>query len=156
MSATIIALPPGVSEGHAIAGSETTSRLERLEARMRLLSRDLGEVSSTVDDVKAVAAQEHRWHAYVHGEKRSKDIKHDELLRTCRDLKSRLDKIESPGRGDYHAYSSFEAVSRKISELERATAEAQRVARNASLWARLFGETIVAVAVFTGSVAYLF
>ena len=41
---------------------------------MRLLSRDLSEVISTVDDVKAVAAQEHRWYAYLHGEKRAKDI----------------------------------------------------------------------------------
>ena len=117
---------------------------------MRLLSRDLSEVMTTVDDVKAVAAQEHRWYAYLHGEKRSKDIKLDELLRSCRDLKSRLDKIESHGFGDYHAYSSFEAVSRKIGELERSTAEAHRSARDATFWARAFGGALLAAAVVIG------
>ena len=36
------------------------------------------------------------------------------MVRGFRDLKARLDRMEARSGGDYHAYNSFEAVSRKL------------------------------------------
>jgi len=66
-----------------------------------------------------------------------KENKLEDVARICRDLKARLDRIEAHATGDYHAYNSFEAVSRKLGELER-----QR--RTARRW--LFRGTLVVVA----------
>jgi hypothetical protein len=118
--------------------AETASKLEQLQATVRLLSRDLGQLTGKVGELKDVADQEHRWHAYRQGEKRSKEAKLDEVLRSCRDLKARLDKIEARNGGNYHAYNSFEAVSRKLAELEEFKAETLRVAHNMMLRAWAF------------------
>ena len=42
------------------------------------------------------------------------------------DLKTRLDRMEARSGGDYHSYNSFEAVSRKLGEIERSTNERAR------------------------------
>ena len=39
---------------------------------------------------------------------------------------NRLDRMEARSGGDYHAYNSFEAVSRKLGEIERSTNERAR------------------------------
>lgn len=118
--------------------AETAGKLEQLQATVRLLSRDLGQLAGKVGELKDVADQEHRWHAYRQGEKRSKEAKLDEVVRSCRDLKARLDKIEGRNGGNYHAYNSFEAVSRKLAELEEFKAETQRVEHNMTLRAWAF------------------
>lgn len=118
--------------------AETASKLEQLQATVRLLSRDLGQLTGKVGELKDVTDQEHRWHAYRQGEKRCKEAKLDEVLRSCRDLKARLDKIEARNGGNYHAYNSFEAVSRKLAELEHFKDEAQRVERSVTLRAWMF------------------
>lgn len=107
--------------------AETASKIEQLQATMRLMSRDLGSVAGKVADLQAVAEQEQRCQSFQNGERRSKEVKLDEIVRGCRDLKARLDRIEAHGGGDYHAYNSFEAVSRKLAQLEEFQSDAKRL-----------------------------
>lgn len=113
--------------------AETASKIEQLQATIRLMSRDLGAVAGKVADLQAVAEQEQRWRAFQKNEKRSQEVKLDELVRGCRDIKARLDRIEARTGGDFHAYNSFEAVSRKLAELETIRDDAKRMERTLTL-----------------------
>ena len=91
---------------------------------------------------------EERWYAFHQGKKRAKESKLDETVRYCRDLKARLDRIEARGSGDYHAYSSFEAVSRKLAEHERLLDD--RAERKNVLRACLFSAMLIASVAILG------
>ena len=124
--------------------AETAGKIEQLQATVRLMSRDLGQLASKVAHLQEASEQDQRWQAFQQNEKRSKQSKLDELLRGCRDLKSRLDKVEQCTGGDYHAYNSFEAVSRKLAELETFRDESRRIERSMMMRAwLLFGAVSV-------------
>ena len=110
---------------------------------------ELGQLASKVAELQEKSDQGQRWHRFQLGEKRSKESKLDELLRGCRDLKSRLDKIEQRSGGDYHAYNSFEAVSRKLAEFETFREDAKRIERSMALraWVLFGAVSIAAVAI---------
>ena len=116
---------------------------------MRLMSRDLGQLAAksgrAAGEVRpgpALAQLPARREA-------QQEAKLDELLRGSRDLKSRLDKIEQRSGGDYHAYNSFEAVSRKLAEFETFREDAKRIERSMALraWVLFGAVSIAAVAV---------
>jgi chromosome segregation ATPase len=117
--------------------AETANKIEQLQATIRLMSRDLGDVATKVADLRQVADQDQRWDAFQKGERRSKEMKLEELVRGYRDLKARLDRIESRSSGDFHAYNSFEAVSRKLAEFETLRDDARRMERTLTLKAWL-------------------
>ena len=126
--------------------AETASKIEQLQATVRLMSRDMGQLAGKVADLQATAEQDQRWQAFQKGEKRSKEAKLEELLRSCRDLKARFDRIEARTGGDFHAYNSFESVSRKIAELETFRDEARRIERTLTLKAWLLCAAVGAAA----------
>jgi vacuolar-type H+-ATPase subunit I/STV1 len=131
---------------------ETSNKIEQLQASLRLMARQVSELSQKVVDVEETAQQEHRWHAYQETERRAREAKFDELLRSYRDLKGRLDRIEPRGGGDFHVYNSFEAVSRKLSELDAFRDDAQRVERNVTLRAWLLcGAVTLAATILVAS-----
>jgi hypothetical protein len=113
--------------------AETASKMEQLQATMRLMSRDVTQLATKVGELHDAAEQDQRWQTFQRGEKRGKEAKLDELLRGSRDLKARLDRIESCSKGNFHAYNSFEAVSRKFAELETFRDEARRIERTLTL-----------------------
>ncbi len=127
--------------------AETSNRIEQLNATVRLMSRDLGNIACRVADLEAIADQERRLQSFQKGDRRSKDAKLDELLRGCRDLKARLDRIEGRTAGDFHAYNSFEAVSRKLGELDGFRDEAKGLERTLKLKAWLLCAAVGASAV---------
>jgi hypothetical protein len=126
--------------------AETASKIEQLHATVRLMSRDLGQLAATVSSLQQAAEQDQRWQTFQTSEKRSKEVKLDELLRGCRDLKGRLDRIEARSSGDFHAYNSFEGVSRKLAEMENFREEARRIERTLTLKAWLLSGAIGAAA----------
>ena len=140
MSATITTLPSRLGESAEVAEvhnrkaaaqsleagpardsfiAETATKIEQLQAAVRLLSREVGELGGKLAEVQEIAGQDHRLYTFQQNEKQGRDSKLDEAVRTCRDLKARLDRIEARSSGDYHAFNSFEAVSRKFGEIER-------------------------------------
>jgi hypothetical protein len=125
---------------------ETATKIDQLQATMQLLGRDVDELLSKVAGLQDTADVEHRWYAFQQNEKRARETKLDEMLRRCHDLKARLDRMEARSDGNYHAYTSFEAVSRKLAELEHFRDEAQRVERNVTLRAWLFCSALVLAA----------
>lgn len=125
---------------------ETASKIEQLQATIRLMARDLGDIASKVADLQSTSDQERRWQTFQKGERRSKEVKLEELLRGCRDLKARLDRIEARASGDFHAYNSFEAVSRKLAELDTFREEAKRMERTLTLKAWLLSAAVGASA----------
>ena len=131
---------------------ETAGKIEQMQASIRLLARDVSELASKVGALQDTASQDHRWHAFQDNERRARETKFDETLRVCRDLKARLDRIEPRAGGDYHAYNSFEAVSRKLAELEQHRDNAQRVERKVTLRAWLFcGAMVLASTIIVAS-----
>lgn len=117
--------------------ADTAVKMEQMHATLRLLSRDMSQLAGAVADLQKATEDERHYRNFRMGEQRSRESKLDEVLRKCRDLKARLDRIEytSP-RGDYHAYTSFEAISRKLAEFDTFRAYAQRIERslNARAW----------------------
>jgi DNA repair exonuclease SbcCD ATPase subunit len=134
--------------------AETAGKIEQLQATVRLMSRDLGQLASKVAQLQDASEQDQRWQAFQQNEKRSKQSKLDELLRGCRDLKSRLDKIEQSASGDYHAYNSFEAVSRKLAELETFRDESRRLERSMMMraWVLFAAVSVTSIAVVLANV----
>jgi hypothetical protein len=134
--------------------AETAGKIEQLQATVRLMSRDLGQLASKVAQLQDASEQDQRWQAFQQNEKRSKQSKLDELLRGCRDLKSRLDKIEQSAGGDYHAYNSFEAVSRKLAELETFRDESRRLERSMMMraWVLFAAVSVTSIAVVLANV----
>jgi Mg2+ and Co2+ transporter CorA len=127
---------------------ETATKIDQLQATIRLLARDVDALASKVSELEHGANQDQRWFAFQQGEKRIREAKLDEMLRRFRNLKARLDKMDARSNGDYHAYNSFEAVSRKLAEFENFKDEARRIERSMMLraWV-LFGAVSVAAVV---------
>jgi DNA repair exonuclease SbcCD ATPase subunit len=130
---------------------ETATKIDQMQAAMRLIVRDVADLSAKMSVLQTASDQDQRWYAFQQSEKRTREAKLEELMRGCRDLKTRLDRIEGRGDGNFHAYNSLEAVSRKLAELEHFKDEAQRVERRVTLRAWMFcgalalAATIVAV-----------
>lgn len=124
--------------------AETSSQIEALQATLRLLSRDVNRLTDKMGEIERTADQDHRWLAFERSEKKAKQVKLEDVVRSCRELKARLDRIEANNRGNYHAYHSFEAVSRKLGELDDFRAEAKRAERTVVWRARLLCGLIAA------------
>jgi len=121
--------------------AETAVKFDQLQASHRILAREVSELAAKMAEIHETAGQDHRLHAFQQSQQRVKENKLEDVSRICRDLKARLDRIEAHATGDYHAYNSFEAVSRKLEELERP--------RRARRW--LFrGSLVVAVMISIG------
>lgn len=127
--------------------AETANKIEQLQATLRLMSRDLGDMASKVADLQAFADQERRLQTFQKGDRRWKDARQDELVRGYRDLKARLDRIEARSSGDFHAYNSFESVSRKLAELETFRDEAKGLERTLKFKAWLLCAAVGAAAI---------
>jgi len=132
--------------------AETATKIEQMQASIRLLARDVSELSVRVGTLQDGASQDHRWRAFQESERRARESKFDELLRSCRDLKARLDRIEPRSGGDYYVYNSFDAVSRKLAELDKSRDTVQRAERKVAIRAWLFcGAMVLAASIIVAS-----
>ena len=136
---SVHSVEPGPARDSFVA--ETATKIEGLQADVERLMRGFKGLADKVAGLEDACALEDRWYAFHQSEKRAKENKLDETVRYCRDLKARLDRIEAWGSGDYHAYNSFEAVSRKLAEHERLLAE--RAKRKNVLRACLFSAMLI-------------
>lgn len=131
--------------------AETALKIEQLHAMLRLVMRDVSQLGTKVAELQEVTAQDNRAYVYQQSEKRSRDSKLDEMVRCFRDLKARLDRMEARSGGDYHAYNTFEAVSRKLAEIEKAQEKEQHSRRGDTLRACLLAAAIVTAAGIIGA-----
>jgi septal ring factor EnvC (AmiA/AmiB activator) len=140
-TAPIIAL--NARDGFVI---DTALKIDQLQANLRILTRELSQLSAKLAELQESAAQDDRSYVYLQSERRSRDAKLDEMVRSFRDLKARLDRMEVRSDGYFHAYTSFEAVSRKLAELEEASEEAKKSKRGDTLRACLIAGAMITAA----------
>ena len=55
--------------------AETAGKIEQLQATVRLMSRDLGQLASKVAELQETSEQDQRWQAFQQDDKRSKASK---------------------------------------------------------------------------------
>jgi len=122
----------------------TVTKTKQLQAVVEHLTRRFEGLADKVAKLEDAGASD----AFHRSENRAKESKLEETVRSCRDLKARLDRIEASAGGDYHAYNSFEAVSRKLDTLERLLAE--RTKRKDVLRACLLSAVFVAAIAILG------
>jgi hypothetical protein len=125
---------------------ETATKIDQLEGTVQLLVRDVNALVAKVAGLQDASDVEHRLYSFQQNAKRAREAKLDEMLRRCHELKARLDRMDARSDGNYHAYTSFEAVSRKLAEFETFRDEAQRVERNVTWRTWLFCSALVLAA----------
>lgn len=97
--------------------TETSIKLEQVQVELRALRREVDALNGRIGELRKDTDQTQRFYTYLDGEQRAKAGKIDDVARRFGALKDRVDKIDGRSSGDYHAYSSFEAVSRRLTEL---------------------------------------
>src|SRR4029077_13477024 len=58
---------------------ETATKIEQMQASIRLLARDVSELANKVGALQDTASQDHRWHAFQDNERRARETKFDEM-----------------------------------------------------------------------------
>lgn len=98
--------------------ASTAVKLEQLQTVVARLEREAEEMRGLIADLAETVEQNHRFYAFQQNEKRMKELRIDDLLRTCRDIKTRIDRIEGTDRpvADF-GQTTFEAVNKRIGEL---------------------------------------
>ncbi len=107
--------------------AETAIKLDRLQALVTSLDRDTRESKKALTELTDLADRSRRTQAFEESLRNAREYKIDELVRSCRDIKSRLDHIEG-NRAKFTAMpcNSFEAVNVKLAELEAAKEDVER------------------------------
>jgi hypothetical protein len=136
--------PQGLDTARDRFVAEAATKIEQLQVTVQSLTRDVGELVGKVVQLQEACALEDRWYALHQSENRAKENKLDETVRGYRDLKGRLDKIEARSSGDYHSYSTFEAVSRKLARIEYWQDGAKRMRRRDQVRAWAFCAILLA------------
>lgn len=98
--------------------AETAIKLDRLQAMVASLDHETRESKKALSELSDVADRGRRLQAFEESLRNARDYKIDEMLRCCRELKSRMDHIEG-NRAAYSAmpYNTFETVNAKLAEL---------------------------------------
>ncbi len=99
--------------------AETAIKLDRLQAMVSSLDHDTRESKKALSELSDVADRGRRMQAFEESLRNAREYKIDEMVRSCRDLKARLDYIEG-NRAQFLTlpYNTFEQVSAKLVELD--------------------------------------
>lgn len=130
--------------------AETAVKLDQMGLEMKALSRELQLMKSDIAELRDEASRGYRFSEFIDREHKMRTTKLEELSRRFDYLKSRFDAIDGNSKGDYHAFQSFEAVSRRLTELGALEREFRDVSWKLKLSVGLFaGSLIVWLAVLT-------
>ena len=112
----VVAQGPWVGRDGFVA--ETAVQLDRVNASIARLERELEKSRETLAALQEEANRTRRLEAFEETIKNSRDNKITELQRSARDLKARLDAIEGD-RSSFAGltYKSFTAIDQKLAEL---------------------------------------
>jgi septal ring factor EnvC (AmiA/AmiB activator) len=141
----VVAQGPWVGRDGFVA--ETAVQLDRVNASIARLERELEKSREALAALQEEANRTRRLEAFEETLKNSRDNKITELQRSCRDLKARLDTIEGD-RSTFAGltYKSFAAVDQKLAELVSLQERIDRSERKARRYAML-GAVAAAAAV---------
>lgn len=98
--------------------AETAIKLDRLQAIVASLDHETRESKKALSELSDVADRGRRLQAFEESLRNARDYKIDEMVRCCRDLKSRLDHIEG-NRAKYTGlpYNTIDSINAKLAEL---------------------------------------
>lgn len=128
--------------------AETAIQLDKVQASISRLERELAKSQQTISEISEEANRTRRFQAFEETLKNSRDYKITDMQRGFRELKARLDAIE----GEKSAfvgltYKSFEPIDKKLAELASLQADVERSQQAVRRNAMLFGvAAVVAVA----------
>lgn len=150
-SSNVTALPMS-SRGRP--ANTAAARLDRLDASLAELKSDLDLARSGLALLADSAAQAQRMRSFEESLRNSREYKIEEILRSTREVKDRLDKAEGD-RAKYAALpiTTWEALNTKITELSEMAHRAERAEWRAKFAAFLFGGSLLAVACWSILVA---
>ena len=97
--------------------AETAVKLDQLALEMKSLARELQLVKGDIAELRDGASRSYRFSEFLDREHKTRSAKVEDLARRFDYLKSRFDAIDENSKGDYHAFQTFEAVSRRLTEL---------------------------------------
>lgn len=123
--------------------AETAIKLDQMLVEVKSLNRELDLVKSDIAELREEMAGSHRFSEFLDREHKGRTAKLEELTRRFDYLKTRFDAIDGNSKGDFQAFRSFEAVSRRLTELGALEREFRDVSWKLKL----------SVALFAGSVA---
>jgi hypothetical protein len=134
--------------------ADTAVRLDRLQAKIERLEHQGELVKHHIEELMDNAHQANRLQAFEESLRNSREYKIDDLLRSVKDVKGRLDQIEG-GRSIFNglSYKSFEAIDKKLTDLHVFQSRIETVQRNVKLAAVLFCGSLLLIA---GSIAARF
>jgi hypothetical protein len=98
--------------------AETAIKMDRLQAKIERLEHQGELVRHHMSELLDSAQQSNRFQAFEESLRNSREYKIDDLLRSVKDLKARLDLIEGSRTVSNHlTYKTFETIDRKLVEL---------------------------------------
>lgn len=118
--------------------SEVAGKLDRVNEMLASLSRDVELVKGDLAELRDLTDSTQRFTSFQEKELKIKASRIEEVQRRVGELKVRLAAFECGGDGAYRAYGSFEAVSRKLTELSALERQFKDVERKLRLSAALF------------------
>lgn len=100
------------------SASETALQVERLCAKLARLEHQGEVVNHHVTTLMDNARQATRFQAFAESLRNAREFKIDELQRTVRDVRARLEQVQGPkSKQSSLTYKSFETVDEKLREL---------------------------------------
>lgn len=97
--------------------AETAVKLDQMALEMKSLARELQLVKGDIAELRDDASRSYRFSEFLDREHKLRAAKLEDLSRRFDYLKSRFDAIDGNSKGDYQAFQTFEAVSRRLTEL---------------------------------------
>jgi hypothetical protein len=122
--------------------SETAIKLDQLAIEIKSVGRDIQLLKSDLAEIKDEAAQNFRFSQIIDREHKSRAAKLDELSKRFDYLKARFDAIDGHSKGDYHAFRSFEDVSRRLTELGALERDFRQTKKKLALSVGLFAASV--------------
>jgi hypothetical protein len=122
--------------------AETSIKLDQMLLELKALGRDLQLVKSDIAELREDASRSYRLSEFLDREHKTRATKLEDLARKFEYLKSRFDAIDGNSKGDYHAFQTFEAVSRRLTELGGLEREFRDVSWKLKLSVGLFAASL--------------
>ncbi len=123
--------------------SDMAIKLDQLHIEIGGLARELESVKAKIAELREDSDRNHRFSAFQETQQRANADKLDEALRRCKDLRERIERIDSKSSGNYHAYNSLESVSIKLTELSALERQFRNVDHKLKLSAGIFCASVV-------------
>ncbi len=144
-SAVSAYLPDFVREAPSVPLISRDAYVAETGARLDAMQRDILSLKNAVDDAKATITRltneveyVQRVRSFHEADQRQMRDQYDRAIKLGLDLKSRLDAIEAKSGGNYHGYSTFEAVSKRLTELGELEQRVKKSERDLKFAAALF------------------